>query len=100
MRIDGTEGSAQDPEQLAATREIRRATRTNHLTTGTLACPSCDAPVAPGPVPLRPTSPLFCPLCDHAGPLREFLSLEAPARPARVIVRVVAPAALRITRGD
>ena len=47
--------------------EERRIARVSHLGTGTLACP----------------------YCAHAGPLRAFLSLAAPSRPARVEVRVV-----------
>jgi hypothetical protein len=30
-----------------------------------------------------------CPYCAHAAPLRDFLSLAEPHRPARVDVRVV-----------
>ena len=71
--------------------EIRPA-RSTVLATGTLACPRCDAPVAPGPVPLRPAEPLACPFCAHDGAVRDFLSLGAPSRPARVVVRVAAPA--------
>jgi hypothetical protein len=69
--------------------EERRAVRSSHLATGTLACPRCDAPVALAPGPRSPAEPLHCPYCRHAGPLREFLSLAAPSRPARVTVRVV-----------
>jgi hypothetical protein len=60
------------------------------LGVGTLACPTCDLPVSPGPGARSPTDALQCPACDHAGPLREFLSLAVPSRPARVEVRVVA----------
>ena len=67
---------------------LRRPARTARLGTGTLACPSCDAPVAPAGV-LRPAEPLTCPYCATAGPVRDFLSLAAPSRPARVVVRVV-----------
>lgn len=69
--------------------EIRYAHRTGHLATGTLACPVCDAPVSPGPGVLAPPDPLQCPVCAHAGAVRDFLSLAAPSRPARVQVRVV-----------
>ena len=74
------------------------------LATGTLACPSCDAPVSPGETPLRPADPLACPYCLHAGAVRDFLSLGEPTRPARVSVRVVsAPGAsagrLRVVNG-
>jgi hypothetical protein len=30
-----------------------------------------------------------CPFCRHDGAVRDFLSLAAPSRPARVEVRVV-----------
>jgi len=59
------------------------------LGTGTLACPDCDAPVAIGAGPRRPHDALSCPFCGHGGALREFLSLAAPTRPARVEIRVV-----------
>ena len=63
-------------------------TQTSRLGVGTLACPHCDAPVAIAR-PLTPVAPLACPYCGHAGALRDFLSLSAPSRPARVVVRVV-----------
>jgi hypothetical protein len=66
-----------------------RRTRSTRLGVGTLACPRCDAPVALAG-PLSPAAPLACPYCGQAGALRDFLSLAAPARPARVVVRVVA----------
>jgi len=69
--------------------EERRSVRSATLATGTLACPSCDAPVAPGPGVLRPPDPLGCPYCAHAASVRDFLTLGAPSRPARVSVRVV-----------
>jgi hypothetical protein len=75
--------------RLAGSEELRRVARSRTLATGTLACPRCDAPVAPGPRPLSPADALGCPYCHHAGAARDFLSLEAPARPARVAVRVV-----------
>jgi hypothetical protein len=67
--------------------ELRPA-RSRNVASGTLACPRCDAPVhlvgAAGPA-----AALGCPFCDHFAPLRDFLSLGAPTRPARVAVRVV-----------
>ncbi len=71
--------------------QLRPDTRTGVLAVGTLACPACDAPTAPGPVPLRPADAMACPICDRHGPVRDFLSLAAPSRPARVVVRVVTP---------
>jgi hypothetical protein len=76
-------------ERRAKLQEIRHEERDEHLAMATLACPSCDAPVHPGPEPLGPADPLACPLCDRAGAVRDFLSLASPTRPARVEVRVV-----------
>jgi hypothetical protein len=74
--------------RMSGTEEERRATRSSRLAGGTLACPRCDAPVAlAGPV--APADLLGCPFCLHAATVRDFLSLAAPARPARVQVRVV-----------
>lgn len=69
--------------------ERRRSVRASDLGRGTLACRRCDAPVAIGPEVLSPTAPLCCPFCAHRGPLRDFLSLTTPGRPARVRVRVL-----------
>jgi hypothetical protein len=66
-----------------------RRTRSTRLGVGTLACPRCDAPVALAG-PAAPSAALGCPFCGHHGALRDFLSLAAPSRPARVVVRVVA----------
>jgi hypothetical protein len=68
--------------------EELRPARSRRLASGTLACPRCDAPVALSG-PCGPCHPLACPFCDHAAPLREFLSLGAPSRPAHVTVRIV-----------
>ena len=35
---------------------------------------------------------LTCPFCQNSGPMRDFLSLALPTRPARVVVRVSQPA--------
>jgi hypothetical protein len=72
----------------AAHEEERRSTRAGRLGTGTLACSRCDAPVALAGT-AAPTDTLSCPFCSHRAPLREFLSLARPSRPARVEVRVV-----------
>jgi hypothetical protein len=69
--------------------EERRVATTSLLAIGTLACPGCDAPVAPPPGPLSPADPLGCGFCDHTGAVRDFLSLAPPTRPTRVDVRVV-----------
>lgn len=71
--------------------EERRATRDGRVCSGTLACPRCDAPVAAGERGLTLTEELSCPFCAHRRPVRDFLSLAAPTRPARVVVRVSLP---------
>jgi hypothetical protein len=73
------------PEQLIEERRVR----SGRLATGTLACPLCDAPVALATTFAGPADPLGCPYCDHAGAVRDFLSLGEPSRPARVTVRVI-----------
>ena len=78
--------------------DLERNVRSNLLAIGTLACPECDAPVAPGERPLAPADGLACPVCSRYGAVREFLSLSSPARPARVAVRLVRRAAITVTR--
>ena len=88
--MDGSEARGAEPVgRRGGVEEERRAARSSRLATGTLACPRCDAPVALAGRRLAPSSPLACPYCEHGGVLREFLSLAVPARPARVVVRVV-----------
>jgi hypothetical protein len=78
--------------RLSGTQEERRVRRTWRLATGTVACPSCDAPVLPAGV-VTPADALGCPYCGHTAAVRDFLSLGSPSRPARVEVRVVQPGA-------
>ena len=78
--------------RLPGAHEDRRSARSGHLATGTLACPRCDAPVVPAAPRLSPASAIGCPYCHHAATVREFLSLAAPSRPARVDVFVVSRA--------
>jgi hypothetical protein len=40
---------------------------------------------------MSPADALACPFCAHGGAVRDFLSLSAPQRPARVEVRVLLP---------
>ncbi len=82
---------------MAGTAEERKATRSTVVTTGTLACPQCDVPVSPGGRALSPGESMHCPVCDHAGAVRDFLSLATPSRPARVRVVVSVPG-IKITR--
>jgi hypothetical protein len=71
--------------------EKREDRRSQVVALGTLACPECDAPVAPGPLPLAPHDDLTCPVCAYGAAFRDFLSLAPPTRPARVAVRVTLP---------
>jgi hypothetical protein len=76
--------------RLPGAHDEHRRGRSGLLAVGTLACPACDAPVlAPDTGPLTPTDLLACGFCDHVAVVRDFLSLAAPPRPARVAVRVV-----------
>ena len=70
------------------TEELRPARSSSELAVATMACPECDAPVAPAGR-VRPADPATCPFCGTGGAVRDFLTLEDPARPARVVVRVV-----------
>jgi hypothetical protein len=87
--IDGSEPIRPQPlGRLSGTEEERKVSRSWTMALGTLACPSCDAPVAPAG-PLSPADPLACPFCAHAAHVRDFLSLETPTRPAHVAIRVI-----------
>ncbi len=89
--IDGSEPlRAQQISELPGAYEERHGARAWRLGSGTLACPRCDAPVFPA-APMAPSAALDCPYCLHAGPVRDFLSLDAPQRPARVGVHVRLP---------
>lgn len=71
-----------------AHQEERRIANSGRLGVATLACQRCDAPVAIGAQPLAVSHRLTCPFCLHTAPLRDFLSLASPVRPARVVIRV------------
>jgi DNA-directed RNA polymerase subunit RPC12/RpoP len=71
--------------------DTRRDTRSAGLAEATLACARCDAPVSTGGRTLSLGEQLVCPFCDHRAPVRAFLSLERPTRPAHVILRVTFP---------
>ncbi|HMJ35100.1 MAG TPA: hypothetical protein VK501_14410 [Baekduia sp.] len=87
--IDGSEPIRPQPlGRLSGTEEERKVSRSWTMASGTLACPSCDAPVAPMG-PLSPADALACPFCAHAARVRDFLSLATPTRPAHVVVRVI-----------
>jgi hypothetical protein len=83
--------SRADDDREPPVHEELRPARGNRLGSGSLACPRCDAPVALAG-PTGPAERLRCPYCVHAAPLRDFLTLGEPTRPARVEVRIVLPA--------
>src|SRR5215211_3941788 len=89
--MDGSDPLRWEPvtRDAAAHEAERRVARSGHLASGTLACARCDAPVALSPGPVSPTESLSCPFCSYRAPVRDFLSLRSPSRPARVEVRVV-----------
>ena len=72
--------------------EVRHTHRSSQFAVGTLACSRCDAPVSPGDSPRSLSEVLACPFCAHQAPVRDFLTLGPPTRPARVVLRVVYPA--------
>jgi len=89
--LNATGSATTDQTRRLTVREEKcRNLDTRQIGVGTLACARCDAPVALGSGPHPPTVSLTCPFCAHRAPLREFLSLAAPARPARVVVRLAA----------
>jgi hypothetical protein len=83
---DGDHDAHQQP--VSAYYEERRAVRSDRLCEATLACAGCDAPVSPGGEPVSLTHELTCPFCGRTGPVRDFLSLSRPTRPARVTIRI------------
>lgn len=86
--IDGSDPVRVQPiSARAGAHEDRDATLSFRVASGTLACPGCDAPVALGGRAVSLAEDLDCPFCWHSAPLRQFLSLAAPSRPARVEVR-------------
>lgn len=87
-RFEGSDPIGDRPVGRMVQEERRRA-RTSRFARGTLACPSCDAPVGPAR-PLSPAEEIACPFCGSAGAVRDFLSLATPTRPAHVDVRIVA----------
>jgi hypothetical protein len=88
--MDGAEPLRPRPvERLAGPQERRDDRRGWELAVATFGCPACDAPLLPNATGMAPSDPVACGYCDHSGVVRDFLSLEQPARPARVVVRVV-----------
>jgi hypothetical protein len=98
-RIGGSDEGSDPVGGLGGPEEIRRVQRTSTLGVGTLACPTCDAPVFPGGR-LSPASPLSCPYCGEHGRVRDFLTLGAPTRAAHVVIKIVSPTEIRIGRRE
>jgi hypothetical protein len=86
-----------DPIRSEGTTWLQERRSTRPVATGTLACPSCDAPVSLSRA-TGPAEPLTCPYCACAGFVRDFLTLGEPSRPARVVVRVVMPGRVRVQK--
>ena len=88
--IDDSEDARSGPITRAGAgqEELRTTTRSRRVAAGSLACCRCDAPVALTAGPVALTDALTCPFCAHSAPVRDFLSLTDPTRPARVVVRV------------
>ncbi|MEA2143652.1 MAG: hypothetical protein QOI64_2082 [Solirubrobacteraceae bacterium] len=88
--IDGSDPARPQPiEARAGAHEYRHASRPWRLGPATLACPTCDAPISLGGRSVKLTAHVDCPFCRHTAPLRDFLSLAAPARPNRVEIRMI-----------
>jgi hypothetical protein len=86
--IDSSDPDGLDPVGRRGGQLEVRPGRSSVVATGTIACPRCDAPVAPGTGPLGLRAPLRCPFCAHGGTVRDFLSLAQPTRPTHVVVRI------------
>jgi hypothetical protein len=87
--IDDSEPVRPQPiESVTGFHEERRTLRRRLLATGTLACPSCDAPVLPTRASMAPQDSLSCPVCLHDGAVREFLAVGEPTRPTKVEIFV------------
>jgi hypothetical protein len=88
--MDGAEPLRPQPVEWLAGPEERRLDRGAwELAVATFGCPACDAPLLPDAEGMAPSDPVACGYCGQSGVVRDFLSLEQPARPARVVVRVV-----------
>jgi RNA polymerase subunit RPABC4/transcription elongation factor Spt4 len=85
------EGADRDVRPTAAHVEERRSLQNGRLCDGTLACRSCDAPIAAHGTVLSLQDELTCPFCGSHATVREWLSLATPGRPARVVVSVSFP---------
>jgi hypothetical protein len=86
---DADAGRSDRDEPVVGYEELRRSARVGVLDVGSLACARCDAPVALGSGAVAPSDSLSCPYCLHTAPVHAFLTLGAPTRPARVVVRLV-----------
>ena len=85
---EGAEPLRPEPvERLTERHELRRAPA-RQVATGTLACPSCDAPAVIGSGPMALADDLVCGFCSHHATVRDYVSLGRPTRPTRVVVRI------------
>jgi hypothetical protein len=84
-------GAASNGRPVRAYVEQRPTSHTEHVCSGTLACPGCDAPIALGGELRSLTDRLSCPFCGHTAAARHFLSLAKPTRAAHVSVRLSRP---------
>jgi hypothetical protein len=87
--LDDSDGGRSKPEAPVGHEELRPSKESRTLGIGTLACSRCDAPVALAGATVSPSDRIACAFCLHTAPVREFLSLAQPTRPARVVVRLV-----------
>ena len=95
--IDSTAPYSTAPVGRLVRRHLRREVAiAGRMASGTLACPECDAPVAPPARALSPADGLHCGFCSHSARVRDFLSLDVPTRPTHVVVRVVPRAGARL----
>ena len=85
--IGDWDGGRAEPDVPVGQEHLDRTTRGRAVATGTLACARCDAPVALAGATVAPSDALSCPFCLHRAPVRDFLTLGDPTRPARVTVR-------------
>ena len=86
--IRAGQGRRSDLRAVPGYEQEHRRIASQWIGVGTFACARCDAPVAVGESPVRPADTVRCPYCAHEAPARDFLTLGAPTRPARVQLRL------------
>lgn len=68
MGIDRAFSNSEPAGRRARAEDLRQDSHVGIMGIGTLACPRCDAPIAPGPRPMTPTDAIACPICAHGAP--------------------------------